>query len=116
MYTNFVYKYAWAAKRDATTICGQSRSRSTGRLAQYVERRTREHRVLGLYRLWVRVPGWTTKKSLIVFVKPRSRVTVLYTEHVKEPGGILSSFVLYPCTIPRNNSPSSGGVAQMGNR
>ena len=32
-----------------------------------------------------------------------SRVTVLYAEHVKEPGGILSSFVLYPCTIPRNN-------------
>ena len=28
---------------------------------------------------------------------------VLYAEHVKEPGGILSSFVLYTCTIPRNN-------------
>ena len=25
---------------------------------------------------------------------------VLYAEYVKEPGGILSSFVLYPCTIP----------------
>ena len=33
----------------------------TGRLAQFVERRTREHNVSGLYRLWVRVPGWPTK-------------------------------------------------------
>ena len=32
----------------------------TGRLAQLVERRTREHNVSGLYR-WVRVPGWPTK-------------------------------------------------------
>ena len=40
---------------------------------------------------------------------------VLYAERVKEPGGILSSFVLYPCTIPRNNYPSSGGIAQMDN-
>ena len=30
-------------------------------------------------------------------------VTLLYTEHVKEPEGALSSFVLYPCAIPRNN-------------
>ena len=36
-------------------------------------------------------------------------MTVLYTEHVIDPGGALSSFVLYPCTIPRNNQPSSGG-------
>ena len=36
-------------------------------------------------------------------LKPRSRVTVLHTEHVKEPGGALISFVLYPCSIPRNN-------------
>ena len=35
--------------------------------------------------------------------KPRSHVTVLDTEHVKEPGGALSRFVLYPCTIPCNN-------------
>ena len=27
-------------------------------------------------------------------------MTVLYVEHVKEPGGALSSFVLYPCTSP----------------
>ena len=39
----------------------------TGRLAQLVEHRTREHSVSGLYRLWVRVPGWPTKKLLIVF-------------------------------------------------
>ena len=31
------------------------------------------------------------------------RVTVLYTEHVKEQGGTPSSFILYPCTIPRDN-------------
>ena len=36
-------------------------------------------------------------------VKPRSHVTVLYAEHAKEPGGALSSFVLYPCTTPSNN-------------
>ena len=35
--------------------------------------------------------------------KPRSFVMVLYTEHIKEPGGALGSFVLYPCTIPCNN-------------
>ena len=29
-----------------------------------------------------------------------SHVTVLYTEYVKELGGILINFVLYPCTIP----------------
>ena len=28
---------------------------------------------------------------------------VLYIEHIKEPGGILSGFVLYPYTIPGNN-------------
>ena len=33
--------------------------------------------------------------------KPRSRVTVLYAENIKEPGGALSSFVLYPCTVLR---------------
>ena len=27
-----------------------------------------------------------------------------YTEHVKEPGGALSSFFLYPCTIPRKTN------------
>ena len=32
---------------------------------------------------------------------------MLYTKHVKEPGGALGSFVLYPYTIPRNNQPSS---------
>ena len=35
--------------------------------------------------------------------KPRSRVTILCTEHVKKPGGALGSFVLYPYTIPPNN-------------
>ena len=30
-------------------------------------------------------------------------VTVLYAKLVKELGGAVSSFVLYPCTIPRNN-------------
>ena len=35
--------------------------------------------------------------------KPRPSMTVLYTEHVKELGGALSSFVLYLCTTPRNN-------------
>ena len=35
--------------------------------------------------------------------KPRSHAAVLYTEHVKELGGDLSSLVLYPCTIPSNN-------------
>ena len=39
----------------------------TGRLAQKVERSTREHNGLGLSRLWVRVPGWPTNKLLIVF-------------------------------------------------
>ena len=42
-------------------------------------------------------------------LKPRSRVTVLYTEDIKEPGGAFSSFLLYPCTIPRNNQ----GVAPL---
>ena len=37
------------------------------RIAHYVERRTREHKVSGLYRLWVRVPGWPTKNLSIVF-------------------------------------------------
>ena len=32
--------------------------------------------------------------------------------YYKEPGGALSSIVLYPCTIP----VTAGGVAQMGNR
>ena len=32
-----------------------------------LKRRTREHNVSGLYRLWVRVPGWPTKRLLIVF-------------------------------------------------
>ena len=36
-------------------------------LAQYVERRTSKHNVSDLYRLWDRVPGWPTKKVLIVF-------------------------------------------------
>ena len=40
----------------------------------------------------------------------------LSDEHIKEPGVALSSFVLYPCTIPCNKKPSSGGVTQMGNR
>ena len=73
---------------------------------QEVERRTHEHNVLCLYWLWVRVPSWATKKIINrlskLDVTPRLRVTVLYTKHVKEPGGILSSFVLYPFTIPRN--------------
>ena len=30
-------------------------------IAQYVERRTREHNVSGHYRLWVPIPGWPTK-------------------------------------------------------
>ena len=34
-----------------------------------------------------------------LWIRP-CRVTVLYAEHVKEPCGILSSFILYPCTIP----------------
>ena len=41
-------------------------------------------------------------------------MTVLYAEHVKEPGGALSSFTLYSCTIPATTT-SSGSVAQMGN-
>ena len=76
----------------------------TGRLAQLVERRTHEHNVSGLYRCGFESPAGQLK--LLSFgwdVKPRSRVTVLYAERVKEPGGILSNFVLYPCTIPRNN-------------
>ena len=51
-------------------------------------------------------PAGQNKKKItssLSDVKPKSLVTVLYAEHVKEPGGILSSFVLYPCTIPRNN-------------
>ena len=35
--------------------------------------------------------------------KQRSHVTLLYSEHVKEPGGALSTFILYPCTLPSNN-------------
>ena len=36
----------------------------------------------------IRVLGWPTKitKSFGQDVKPRSRVTVLYTKHVKQPG------------------------------
>ena len=62
--------------------------------------------VSGLYRCGFESPAGQLKLLKMSFgrdVKPGSRVTVLYTEHVKEPGGILSSFVLYPCTIPRNN-------------
>ena len=33
-----------------------------------------------------------------------SRVTMLYTEYVEEPGGALSSFVLHPCTVPRRKT------------
>ena len=28
---------------------------------------------------------------------------MLYAEHLKQPGGALSSFLLYPCTIHCNN-------------
>ena len=35
-------------------------------------------------------------KSFARDVKMKSRVTVLYAEYVKEPGGALSSFVIYP--------------------
>ena len=54
--------------------------------------------------------------KVLIVLRVRSRVTVLHTEHIKEHGGPLSSFVLYPCTTPRNNKPSSEGVPQMGNR
>ena len=60
---------------------------------------------------------WLVK--LIIFLKrlkPRSRVTVLYTEHVKEPGGAHRSFVLYPWTITHRNLPSFRCVALIGNR
>ena len=54
--------------------------------------------------------SWKSLKCVVCErVKPKSRVTVLYAEHVKEPGGAHSSFVLYPCTFPRNNYPPSGG-------
>ena len=36
-------------------------------------------------------------------LRPKSRVTALYPEHVKKPGGIVNGFVLYPSTIPHNN-------------
>ena len=35
-----------------------------------------------------------------------NHVMVLYSEHVKKPGGALSSFVLYPCTISLKIIPS----------
>ena len=41
--------------------------------------------------------------------KPRSHLMVLYTEHIKKPGGTLNSFILYPCTIPHDNLLCSGG-------
>ena len=81
----------------------KSNLKKYGRLAQLAERRTREHNVLGLYRCGFESPAGQLKLLIVFRMRPRSGVTVLYAEHVKRPGGILSSFVRYPCTIPRNN-------------
>ena len=70
--------------------------RPIGRLAQFVERRTREH-VSGHYRCGFESPAGQLK-LLIVFRMRRLTEVPCDAEHVKEPGGILSSFVLYPCT------------------
>ena len=49
-YTDFTLNYL----RDVCPLL-------TGRLAQLVERRTREHNVSGLYRCGFESPGWPTK-------------------------------------------------------
>ena len=70
-------------------------------MAQWKERSTLKLEVVGS------IPGLVNPTIINCLsdetLKTWSRVTVLFTEHVNEPGGALSSFVVYPCTISRNN-------------
>ena len=70
-------------------------------IAHLVEHSTWIFEVVGL------IPGLVnltiTNRLSDVTLKPRNRITILYTEHEKESGGALGSFALYPCTILRNN-------------
>ena len=71
-------------------------------IAQWLERLTWKLEVVGS------VPGLVNVRIIKNVFRMRLSSEVpcdgaIYTEHVKEPGGTLSSFVLYPCTIPRNN-------------
>ena len=63
------YTKVWAIRivlhspNDVYNKCRNQKFQLAGRLAQLVERRTREHNVscFGSLQVWVRIPGWPTK-------------------------------------------------------
>ena len=82
-----------------TSLTVTSPHRSVGRVLDLKTRACGFDSRAGLLNNWI--------TNVFRMRKPRSRVTMVYTKHVKEPDGALGSFVLYPYTIPRNNYPSS---------